>query len=338
MASTLKLLSAAAAASGTVSVPPQFAEPVRDDLIKRAVLALASHGRQPYGTKPGAGMRHSARVSKRRRDYRTSYGMGISRVPRKIHSRQGSRMNWVGANAPGMVGGRPAHPPKAAKVWAHKINDTERRKAIRSALAATLDPARVAARGHRVPDAYPFAVEAALEGLGKAKDIVAFLAKSGFQPEIDRLCPALRTGRARRRGRSTRVPRGPLFVVSKPCPLMKAAANVPGVDVCEVSRLNAHLLAPGSHPGRLVLFTEAALGRIAAERLFTDHPAAAKQSPASRAAPTPRPAQTAPQAHTPAPPKPSAHKAGEPKPIPNLARKPRPKAAPAKNPKIGGAA
>ena len=47
-------------------------------------------------------------------------------------------MNWVGAFAPGTVGGRRAHPPKSEKIWSKKINKKENAKAIRSAISATL--------------------------------------------------------------------------------------------------------------------------------------------------------------------------------------------------------
>ena len=123
----LKILDTEGKESGKVDLPKQFSEPVRPGLIKRAVLAIQSHKRQPYGTDPRAGMKSSAELSRRRRKYRGSYGFGISRVPRKILSRRGTRMNWVGAFAPGTVGGREAHPPKASKKWAQKINKKERK-------------------------------------------------------------------------------------------------------------------------------------------------------------------------------------------------------------------
>jgi large subunit ribosomal protein L4e len=40
---------------GKVDLPKQFEEPVRQDLIKRAVLAIQANNRQPYGTDPEAG-------------------------------------------------------------------------------------------------------------------------------------------------------------------------------------------------------------------------------------------------------------------------------------------
>src|SRR3989338_8220343 len=113
----MKILDISGKEKGVAQLPEQFKEAVRPDLIQRAVEHIQGNNRQPYGAKPTAGTRSSAETSKRRRDYKTSYGMGISRVPRKIISKQDTRMNWVGAFMPGTVGGRRAHPPKAARVW-----------------------------------------------------------------------------------------------------------------------------------------------------------------------------------------------------------------------------
>ena len=43
---------------------------------------------------------------------------------------------------------------------------------------------------------------------------------------------------------------------------MKAAMNLPGVDIVNVRNLNAELLAPGAHPGRLVVWTESAFNAL----------------------------------------------------------------------------
>ena len=66
----------------------------------------------------------------------------MARTPRKNGG--GGR----GAEAPNTVGGRRAHPPKAEKEWELKINSKERKKAFRSALAATAQESYVSARGH----------------------------------------------------------------------------------------------------------------------------------------------------------------------------------------------
>ena len=122
----------------SIELPEQFNEEYEPDLIKRAILVIQSHNRQPYGVAYQAGMIHSAKLSRRRRNYKGSYGKGISRVPRKTMWRRGMQFGWVGANAPGMVGGRRSHPPKAYKNWDLKINIKERKKAIRSALSGSL--------------------------------------------------------------------------------------------------------------------------------------------------------------------------------------------------------
>ena len=97
----LNILDTSKNKTGEISLPVQFNEEVRSDLISRAVLSLQSNRRQAYGAMPEAGKRYSSTLSKRRRRYRGSYGHGISRTPRKILSRNGSNMNWVGAFVPG---------------------------------------------------------------------------------------------------------------------------------------------------------------------------------------------------------------------------------------------
>ena len=113
----LKIISTENKAIGEVNLPSQFNEPVRPDLIKRAVHALQANRRQPYGASEEAGKRHSAYLSKRRRKYRGTYGIGQSRTPRKVMTRRGTQFFYVGAFAPQTVGGRRAHPPKSKKNW-----------------------------------------------------------------------------------------------------------------------------------------------------------------------------------------------------------------------------
>ncbi|HZX44528.1 MAG TPA: 50S ribosomal protein L4 [Candidatus Nanoarchaeia archaeon] len=254
---------------GKVKIPSQFSEEIRPDLIKRAYITLMSHTRQRYGATPMAGKRASAIVSRQRHDYRGAYGLGISRVPRKIMSRRGTRMNWVGAFAPGTVGGRRAHPPKAEKIWWQKINRKERKKAIRSAMAATLDKEIVSKRGHIIGENYPIIVDSSFEDIQKTKQVEQMLVKMGFENELSRCSKKkIRAGVGKTRGRKYKQKKGPLFVVSKSCKLIKAAANIPGVDVCEVKNVNVRLLAPGTVPGRLTVWSKAAIEIIEKEKLF----------------------------------------------------------------------
>ncbi len=253
----MKIISIKGEENGDIDLPSQFKEDVRKDLIEKAVEVIQANRRQPYGAKKGAGMRHSARTSKRRHDYRGSYGHGISRVPRKILSRSGTRMNWVGAVAPGTVGGRKAQPPKSEKILTKSINVKERKRAIRSALSASIDQDVVKKRGHIVPNNYPFIVSNDLEKIEKTKDVKKTLETLGFKDELKRVAKKkIRAGKGKLRGRKYKVKKGPLIVVGDKCKLLKFAVNIPGVEVVKVSNVNCELLAPGANPGRLLLFTE----------------------------------------------------------------------------------
>lgn len=255
--------------AGDTELPQQFSEPFRPDLIKRAVLAIRSSERQSYGSHVGAGKRYSSTVSKRRRDYRGSYGFGISRVNRKVLSRRGTRMFWVGATSPHTRGGFRAHPPKVEKVWKQKINTKENQKAIRSAMGATVDKVLVTSRGHKIPAEYPFVVVSALEAVAKTSEVVSVLGALGFESELERTSESkIRAGKGKSRGRKYITKKGLLIVVSETCPLSKAAINIPGVDVVSVSALNCSVLAPGSLAGRVTLWTQKAVEALEKNHLF----------------------------------------------------------------------
>jgi large subunit ribosomal protein L4e len=254
---------------GKIDLPIQFEENVREDVIHRAVLAIESANRQPYGAGLESGKKHSTYMSRRRRNYRGSYGSGISRVPRKILNRRGRRMYWVGAFAPGTVGGRRAHPPKATKKLLQSINKKERRLAIRSALAASVQKEYVEKRGHKVPEGFPFILDTSFEAIAKTKDLKLTLITLGFEKELARVeYKKIRAGKGKSRGRRFKKKIGPLFVVSDDCDLIKASKNLQGFDVVKINNINTKLLAPGSLPGRLTLYTSKAIEQVKEQNLF----------------------------------------------------------------------
>jgi large subunit ribosomal protein L4e len=265
----MKILDKEGKEKGNIELPEQFNEEIRKDLIKRAAEVIEANRRQPYGAKAEAGMRASAELSRRRHDYRGSYGHGISRVPRKIMSRNGTRMNWVGAVVPGTVGGRRAHPPKATKIFKKSMNDKERKKAIRSALTACFDKVLVKEKGHITPENYPFIIEDGFEKLEKTKDVKKALESIGLKDEIKRTSvKKIRAGKGKLRGRKYKTKKGPLFVVGKDCRLLKASSNILGVDIVNVKNINCDLLAPGKMAGRLTLFTENSIKELKEKKLF----------------------------------------------------------------------
>jgi len=254
----------------SISLPEQFDEEINQDLIKRAVTALRQSSRQKYGAFEEAGKRASAKLSKRRRRYRGSYGKGISRVSRKIMWKRGSQFGWEGAFAPGTKGGRKAHPPKPEKSFLVKINKKERRKAIRSAIAATAIKDLVSIR-HRFSRQVPIVLESKFESLNKTKQVKELLLKLGFKDELERISDKkIRAGKGKSRNRKYRIKRGPLIVLSNQCSLEKASRNMQGIETALVENLNAEILAPGAVPGRLVIWSEDAIHRMEREKLFTN--------------------------------------------------------------------
>jgi large subunit ribosomal protein L4e len=252
---------------GEIDLPKQFNEEVNSDLIKDAFIAWQSRQYQSKGNKPGAGKKSVAKLSRRRRKYRGSYGLGISRVPRKILSHRGTRFNWAGAFAPGTVGGYRAHPPKSEEILEKKINKKEKKKAFRSALRAVIEKSLVLKRGHLVPVDYPFVLQSSFEGIKKTKEAKSILEKLGFKEELERTnSKKIRAGRGSLRGRKYDKKVGLLMIVSNQCDLIKAAGNIPGVDVVKIDSLNINQLAPGASPGRATIFTDAALNKLKAKK------------------------------------------------------------------------
>ncbi|MEK6938891.1 MAG: 50S ribosomal protein L4 [Nanoarchaeota archaeon] len=254
---------------GEIELPVQFSESFRPDLICRAVHALQSSERQAYGTNPDAGLRHSSKLSKERKHYRGCYGFGISRVNRKILSRRGTRMSWVGAFSPQTRGGRAAHPPQAEKVWEQQINQKENQKAIRSAIAATINKPIVEQRGHKFPAEYPFVIDSTLEKINQTKILQKALLTLGFELELTRAGEKkVRAGKGKLRGRKYKQKKSILLVVGDNCPLIKAAENMIGIEAVPVKSLNVELLAPGTHAGRVTLWSKKALEILEKEKLF----------------------------------------------------------------------
>jgi len=251
-----------------IKLPSQFNEEYHPNLIWRAVITLQSNKRQSYGADPEAGKRASAKISRRRRDYKGAYGKGISRVPRKTLWKRGSQFGWVGANAPGTVGGREAHPPKAGRIFTKKINKKENRKAIRSALSAAINKNLVEKRNHILPSMYPIAVENKFQEINKTKEVLKILNNLGLKDELERVTRKVRAGRGKLRGRKYKTNKSLLIVVSDKCKLVNAGKNIPGIDIVKVNSLNAELLAPGTQAGRLTIFTENAIEKIEKENLF----------------------------------------------------------------------
>ena len=248
-----------------IELPSIFSEPVRTDLINRAAIAVRSTLFQPKGQDLLSGQKTTAEYYARRQAYRSMMNRELSRLPRvKIPKGKFGEVRIV----PQSRGGRPAHPPKVEKILVERINRKERRKAIRSAIAATADIELVKKRNHAVElKSVPIIIEDAFEKLTKTKDITEVFDKLKLEKEMERTKEVkIRAGRGKMRGRRYKKKRGILVVLSKYCPALKASENISGVNVSLVKNLNADLLAPGGQPGRLAIFTESAVKEL--DKLF----------------------------------------------------------------------
>jgi large subunit ribosomal protein L4e len=229
-----------------LDLPQVFETPVRPDVIKRAVVAQQSHRLQPQGRDPMAGKRTTAESK--------GVGLGIARVPR---IKNGMRA----AFGVSIVGGHQAFPPKSEKQIRKEINRKERRLAIRSGIAATAVRDFVSGRGHRVETVshLPIVVEDGMESLQRTREVRTLFQNLGVWADVERADrKKIRAGRGKTRGRKKKVGKGPLIVVKEDKGIVKAARNLPGVDIVNITDLNAELLAPGTHPGRLVLWSKSA--------------------------------------------------------------------------------
>jgi len=244
-----------------IELPKVFSEQIREDLIRRAVLSTLSK-RQPYGTDPEAGQRSSAHYHGYRRHRYTMMNREMARMPR-IHGKTVPFLNMSARNVPQARKGREAHPPKVEKIWELKINKKERIKAIRSALAAVADREIVKKRGHRFDGQVPIVVEDKFQEMKKTKDVIEFLKKLGLQKELARISvKKIRPGIGKLRGRKYKRKIGPLFVISEDKGISRAAKNISGTEVVDAKKLGAVHLAPGTHPGRLTIFTESAIKKL----------------------------------------------------------------------------
>ena len=233
-----------------VELPNVFETPYRPDVIKKAVIAQQSHGFQPQGRDPMAGKRTTAESR--------GVGLGIARVPRIKTGRRA-------AFGVSIVGGHQAFPPTSEKRIRKEINKKERRLAIRSGIAATAVRDIVAGRGHILDyiGQLPIVVYDEIQSLRKTADVRKLFRNIGIWPDVERADrKTIRAGRGKTRGRSRKVGKGPLIVVADDLGVGKAGTNLPGVDVVEIDNLNAELLAPGTHPGRLVVWSKSAFMSI----------------------------------------------------------------------------
>jgi large subunit ribosomal protein L4e len=238
--------------TGKITLPNVFSTPLRPDVIKRAVLAIQSHRRQPQGRDLMAGKKTTAESR--------GTGSGTARIPR-IKGGSGRA-----AFAPSTVKGRQPHPPRAEKNILRDIPKKEAKLALTSAIAATAQKETVTSRGHKIGNIqhFPLIVEDAIEGLTKAQEVENVFSNLGIAEDLTRVRDSrkIRAGKGKHRGRKMKQAVGPLVIVVNGKSILNAASNLPGVEVTTLSNLNTEMLAPGTHPGRLTVWTNGAIEKL----------------------------------------------------------------------------
>ncbi len=247
---------------GKIDLPNVFNEKFRPDLIKRTVLALQSHRRQPYGTDPLAGSRSSAHFHGRRRVKHGMQMRDMARAPR-IHTGP-PQLYFRARKIPQAVKGRKAHPPKVERDWYQKINEKEKKLALKSAIAATTNKEIVSKRGHKVDLVeLPLIIEDTIQSVKKTKDVENFLLSLKLDDELKRVkMKKIRAGKGKMRGRKYRTKKGPLIVVSEDKGIGKACKNIPGIDVSLVKNISVEDLAPGILAGRLTIWSKSSIEKL----------------------------------------------------------------------------
>ncbi|HLD37038.1 MAG TPA: 50S ribosomal protein L4 [Candidatus Nanoarchaeia archaeon] len=259
-AKKIPVLSAEGKAVREIALPAFFSSEIREDILQKCLETRKR--KQPHAPFYLAGMQKSAsgQLKHARRKWKTAYGKGISRIPRKIMWRRGTQFFWIGATISGTRGGRKAHPPKIKSMLKEKsINKKELRIAFLGALAATANDKYIRKRYSSIGDekiSAPFVVDSKILEL-KAKDFLKAIRNIlGSLYSIAIQKKSIRAGKGKLRGRKYKRTAGLLLVSGD-----NESIRIMGIDVQRAGNLAIEDLAEG-RAGRLVIYTENAIREL----------------------------------------------------------------------------
>mmetsp|Transcript_14334 Transcript_14334/g.40798 ORF Transcript_14334/g.40798 Transcript_14334/m.40798 type:complete len:383 (+) Transcript_14334:101-1249(+) len=242
--------------SGETTLPAVMTAPLRSDIVQFVHTNMNKNHRQAYAVNIRAGKQVVA----------SSWGTGraVARIPRVGGG--GTSRSGQGAFGNMCRGGRMFAPTKTWRKWHKKINTSQKRYAVSSALAASAVPALVMARGHSIDEVpeVPLVLENAVESTKKTSVAKDVLAAVGALDDVSKAggSKKIRAGKGKMRGRRYTMRRGPLIVYKSNDGVEQAFRNMPGVELCCVDRLNLLQLAPGGHMGRFCIWSQAALEEL----------------------------------------------------------------------------
>jgi|Transcript_66439 large subunit ribosomal protein L4e len=242
--------------SSTMPMPHVLTTPLRPDLVRYVHTCVSKNKRQAYAVYAKAGYETAAE----------SWGTGraVARIPRV----PGGGTHRAGQAAFGNMcrGGGMFCPTKTWRRWHRRVNVTQKRHAVVSALAGSSLPPLVMARGHRIGEVseLPLVVSDGAESLQKTKQALDMLKKLGCEEELKKVVDSkkVRSGKGKMRNRRYTMRRGPLVVYSEDNGLVRAIRNIPGVETASVDSLNLLQVAPGGNFGRFIIWTEGAFKKL----------------------------------------------------------------------------
>ena len=231
----------------SVELPSAFMEAVRPDLISRAAIAENTTKLQPQAHYVLAGMQTTARYYGAMNSYRTGRHMGIAIRPRE---KLGGGVQGKVKRIPSAVKGKRAHPHLVEKKIVERINAKEYQKALRSAVAASKEPVFVSSN---------------MESISRTKDVIKMLGSLKLAQQLARGREKVTRKGIRRASRQRSYKKSILIIVDSDKGIIRAARNIPGVDVCSLNGLSVNLLAPGGNPGRRTVWSEGAVSKLDSE-------------------------------------------------------------------------
>jgi len=243
--------------ASTTPMPHVLMGPLRPDIVRFVFSNVIKNRRHPNAVKPKAGYEYAA----------ASWGTGraVSRIPRV----PGGGTHRAGQGAFGNMcrGGGMAHCLKTWRRWHRKVNRTQRRHAVASALAASSLVPLVMARGHRIGEfpEIPMVVTDGIQSCTKTKQAAEFLNSIGCEAEMKRVREGkkIRAGKGKARNqRRHKKAVGPLVIYNEDNGIERAFRNLLGVETMRATRLNILRLAPGGQFGRLLIWTESAFKKL----------------------------------------------------------------------------
>ncbi|EQD47201.1 50S ribosomal protein L4P [mine drainage metagenome] len=239
--------------AGSIELPKVFDKAVREELIRRAVVAEQSMKLQPQGHYLLAGMQTTATYYGRYdASYRTGRHMGIAIRPREKLG--GGRQGQV-KRIPSAVKGKRAHPHKIEKRLAEGMNNREYQAALVSSIAAS---AKHMLKGVTTP----IIIDNAIESLKSTREVTKFFKSMQLQGLIEEGRKKYIKKGLRRSTRRVHYKNTVALIVNSDKGIVKAARNIPGISVCTIDKITVNMMAPGGNPGRISVWSADAVKGI----------------------------------------------------------------------------